>query len=105
MQRHYFGNKGPSSQSYGFYSGGHGVLVAKSCPTLETSWTVACQVPLFMGFSRQEYWSELPLASTGNVPYPGIKHRSPVLDVIYFSLSTRKVKVMVFPVAMYGYES
>ena len=23
-------------------------------------WTVACQVPLFMGFPRQEYWSGLP---------------------------------------------
>ena len=31
-------------------------LVAKSCPTLETPWTVACQAPLSMGFSRQEYW-------------------------------------------------
>ena len=26
----------------------------------ETSWTVACQAPLSMGFSRQEYWSRLP---------------------------------------------
>ena len=25
-----------------------------------TPWTVACQDPLSMGFSRQEYWSELP---------------------------------------------
>ena len=29
-------------------------LVAKSCPTLVTSWTVACQAPLSMGFSRQD---------------------------------------------------
>ena len=35
-------------------------LVAKSCPTLATPWTVAHQVPLSMGFSRQEYWSGLP---------------------------------------------
>ena len=35
-------------------------LVAKSCPTLVTLWTVACQGPLSMGFSRQEYWSGLP---------------------------------------------
>ena len=34
-------------------------LVAKPCPTLATPWTVACQVPLSMGFSRQEYWSGL----------------------------------------------
>ena len=31
-----------------------GGLVAKSCPTLVTPWTVACQAPLSMGFSRQE---------------------------------------------------
>ena len=31
-------------------------LVAKSCPTLETPWTVVRQAPLSMGFSRQEYW-------------------------------------------------
>ena len=35
---------------------GAGGLVAKSCPTLATSWTVTCQAPLSMGFSRQEYW-------------------------------------------------
>ena len=32
-------------------------LVAQSCPTLATLWTVARQAPLSMGFSRQEYWS------------------------------------------------
>ena len=30
-----------------------------------TPWTVACQAPLSMGFSRQEYWSGLPFASPG----------------------------------------
>ena len=35
-------------------------LVAKSCPTLETPWTVACQAPLSMGLSRQEYQSGPP---------------------------------------------
>ena len=33
---------------------GGGGLVAKSCPTLGTPWTVACQAPLSVGFSRQE---------------------------------------------------
>ena len=32
----------------------------QSSPTLVTSWTVVCQTPLSMGFSRQEYWSGLP---------------------------------------------
>ena len=37
--------------------GGGGGLVPKSCPTLATPWTVACQAPRSMGFSWQEYWS------------------------------------------------
>ena len=36
-----------------------------------TSWTVAHQVLLFMGFSRQEYWSGLPFPSSGDLPSPG----------------------------------
>ena len=33
-----------------------------------------------MGFSRQEYWSGLPFPSPGDLPDPGIKHRSPALQ-------------------------
>ena len=40
-----------------------GCLVAQSCPTLATPWTVACQAPLSMGFCRQEYWRGLPFPS------------------------------------------
>ena len=36
-----------------------------------TPWTVADQVPLSMGFSRQEYWSGLPFPSPGHLPDPG----------------------------------
>ena len=36
---------------------------AQSCPTLATRWTAACQAPLPMGFSRQKYWSGVPLPS------------------------------------------
>ena len=39
----------------------------------ETLWTVACQAPLSMGFSRQEYWSGLPCPPPGDLPNPGIK--------------------------------
>ena len=35
--------------------------------------TVAHQVPLFMGFSSQEYWSGLPYPSPGDLPDPGIE--------------------------------
>ena len=45
-----------------------------------TPWTVAYQTPLSMGFSRQEYWSGVPLPSPGDLPSPGIKPRSPVLE-------------------------
>ena len=38
-----------------------------------TPWTIACQVPLSMGFSRQEYWSVLPFPSPGDLPNPGVK--------------------------------
>ena len=40
--------------------GDGGGLVARSCLTLGTPWTVARQVPLSMGFLNQEYWSVLP---------------------------------------------
>ena len=46
----------PSNEYSGLISFGiDGGLVAKSCLTLGTPWTVACQAPLSMGFSRQEY--------------------------------------------------
>ena len=35
--------------------------VAQSCPTLATTWTAAYQAPPSMGFSRQQYWSGVPL--------------------------------------------
>ena len=55
-----------------------GGLVAKSCPALETPWTVACQAPLPI-FPRQEYWSEWLLSSPGDFPNPGIEPMSPAL--------------------------
>ena len=57
-----------------------GGLVAKSCPTLVTSWTVACQSPLFMGFFGQEYWSGLSFPSLRDLPDPGIEAGSPALQ-------------------------
>ena len=49
-------------------------------PTLVIPWTVAHQAPLSMGFSRQEYWSWLPLPSPGDILDPGIEPRSPTLQ-------------------------
>ena len=56
-----------------------GSLVAKLCLTLVSSWTVACQVPLDMEFSRQEYWGGLPFPSPGDLHNPGIEPMSPAL--------------------------
>jgi len=56
-----------------------GGLVAKSCQTLVTPWTVARQAPLSMGLSRQEYWSGLPFPSSGDLPNQGTEPRSPAL--------------------------
>ena len=40
-------------------------------------WTVACRVPLSMGFSRQEYWNGLPCPPAGDLPDPRVKRESP----------------------------
>ena len=45
-----------------------------------TPWTSACQAPLSMGFSRQEYWNGLPFPPPGDLPDPGIEPGSPALQ-------------------------
>ena len=54
-------------------------------PTPCGRWTVACQDPLSMEFSRQEYWSELPFSTPGDFPHPGIKPVSPALADRFFT--------------------
>ena len=49
--------------------------------------TVAHQVPLSMGFSRQEYWSGFPIPSPGDLPHPGIEPKSPALQADSLPLS------------------
>ena len=55
-------------------------LVSKSCLTLATPWTAACQAPLSIGFSKQEYWSGLPFPSPQDLPDPGIEPGSPAFQ-------------------------
>ena len=43
-----------------------------------TLWTVACQAPLSMGFSRQEYWSGLPCPPPGDLHDPRMEPESSV---------------------------
>ena len=45
-----------------------------------TPWTVVCQAPLSIGFSRQEYWSGLPIPPPGGLSDSGIEHRSSALQ-------------------------
>ena len=47
----------------------------QSCPTLRAPWTVACQAPLSMGFSKQEYWS-VTMPSIRGLPNPEIEPTS-----------------------------
>ena len=48
--------------------------------TEQLNWTIACPAPPSMGFSKQEYWSQLPFPSLGDLPNPGIEPRSPTLQ-------------------------
>ena len=45
-----------------------------------TPWIVDHQAPLCMEFSRQEYWSDLPFPSPGDLTDPGIKSGPPALQ-------------------------
>ena len=54
------------------------VLVAQL--RLATPWDVAHQAPLSVEFSRQEYWSGVPLPSPGDLPDPGMEPGSPAMQ-------------------------
>ena len=45
-----------------------------------TPWIAACKAPLSVEFSRQEHWSGLSCPFSGDLPNPGIKHRSHTLQ-------------------------
>ena len=69
--------------------------VTQSCPTFATPQTAAYQAPLSMGFSRQEYWSGLPLPSP--------------LKIIIVCLNTDiykqiKIQIIIF-IYLYDYAS
>ena len=64
-----------------------------------TPWTAAFQAPPSMGFSRQEYWSGVPL------PSPKAKDNIFKSRDITLPIKVRLVKAMVFPVVVYGRKS
>ena len=62
-----------------------------------TPWTVACQAPLAMKFSRQGYGNESSFPPPGDLPDPGIKPESlvsPALSGRFFTTApSRKSKI------------
>ena len=60
-----------------------------------TPWTVACQAPLSMEFSWQEYWSRLPFPFPWDLSNPRIEPRSPALQVDSLHLSYQFSSVSV----------
>ena len=64
------------------------VIVVQSLSRVQlfaTPWTIACQAALSMGFPRQEYWSELPFPSPGDLPDPNMEPESPALAGGFFT--------------------
>ena len=57
-----------------------GMTIPSSILAWRIPWTVARWAPLSVGFSRQEYWSGLPIPSPKDFPNPGIEPRSPALQ-------------------------
>ena len=74
-------NVKPNTEISGCFNRGlcsaRGCVHAQSLQQCLTPWTVAHQVPLSMGFSRQKYWSGLLLPSTGDLTDPEIEPGSP----------------------------
>ena len=75
------------------------VLSCLSCVQLfATLWTLVCQAPLSLGFSRQEYWSRLPCPPPGDLPDPGMEPASlsPSWAGGFFTTSaTQKVHISI----------
>ena len=79
----------------------------QSCLTLQTHG--ACQDPLSMEFSRQEYWSGLPFPPPGDHPHPGIKSAFPALAGRFFTTEPSKKPLKnwseTFLLVMFRFES
>ena len=58
------------------------VLIVQLCVI---AWTVACQAPLSMEFSRQEYWDGLPFPTPGDLPHSGTEPASAALEGRFFT--------------------
>ena len=50
--------------------------------------SIACQAPLSMEFSRQDYWSGLPRSPLGDIPDPGMEPRRRLLCLLHWQLGS-----------------
>jgi len=69
------------------------VLLLSCVRLFVAPWTIACQDPLSMEFSRQEHCSGLPFPSPGDLPYPGIKPASLASPALADTLRLAVLKV------------
>ena len=67
-------------------------VLLQSCLTFCYLWAG----PLFMGFSRQEYWSGLPIPPPGNLPDPGIEPTSPGASALHSLPHATKEAICVY---------
>ena len=74
--------KSNSEKRHACFPGGPACLVLSPVQLFAILWTTACQVPLSIEFFRQEYWSELPFPSPGDLPDPGIEPTSRVSSAL-----------------------
>ena len=76
-------------------------LVAKPCPTLATPWTLACQAPLSMGFSRQEYWSRFAISFSRGSFWPSDQTQVSCIAGRFFTNWTmREAPIMISTVKL-----
>ena len=66
------------------------MLAAQSHPTLCNPMTIACQAPMSIGFSRQEYWSGLSFPPPGGLSNPGIQPWKGGVASLFFFLAYLK---------------
>ena len=77
------------------YREGNGVCVCSVVSDSAIPWTITHQVPLSMGFPRQEHWSRLPFASPLDLSDSGIKPASPVSPALagkFFTITPTAVE-------------
>ena len=76
----------------------------QSCLTLCNSITVACQAPLSMGFSRQQYWNWLPWPPPGELLNPGIKPASLMSLILASSFFITSTTYIIYILIQYIFQ-